>query len=179
MKNNKLILLGVFILIALITMVAGTSYAYYLKKIKGGDNTRVIMKSANMLLRYEESNEVIGRDITPGWEETLNFSIENYSSDTDGKYKISLVIESPLTDEIENDFVYSLVGESSNKNEKLFSKNETPVPVETTDLGVNEIMVGSLHSYKLNIKLKDNNENQNYLMGKKFVAKIKVELVYD
>lgn len=183
-ENNKFkkfnMAIYLLTLIALFTMLIGTSYAYYVKKIKNGDQTRVIIKSSNMLLRFYDGNQINASHIMPGWEDTYRFSVENYSPDTVGKYKIKLEIISPLTDNIEENFVYELKGTpTKNNSDKLVTKSETAIPVKTTDLGVGTISVGSLHEYELKLKLKENNQNQTYLAGKTFVGKVTVEYVYE
>ena len=174
------IIIYLLTLVALFTMLIGTSYAYYVKKIKNGDETRVIIKSSNMLLRFYDGNQINALGVMPGWQSSYKFSVENYSPDTVGKYKIKLEIINPLTNTIDDNFVYELKGTSSkNNNDKVISKNETFIPVETTDLGVGTISIGSLHEYELTLKLKENNKNQNYLVGKTFIAKIVAEYVYE
>ena len=87
-KCNTIVYL--LVLIVMFAMLIGTSYAYYVKKIKNGDETRVVIKTANMLMRYKESSEINVADVEPGFEKSMDFSIENYSTDTVGKYKIKL-----------------------------------------------------------------------------------------
>lgn len=178
-KCNTIIYL--LVLIVLFAMLIGTSYAYYVKKIKNGDETRVVIKTANMLMRYAEKNEINAVNIEPGYETSLDFSIENYSTDTVGKYKIKLEIESPLIDKVDDNFVYSITGKSNknSSNNTLIEVNETPVPVETSLIGKGIITPQTMHEYKLTIKLKENNQNQNYLSGKTFIAKIVVEKDYE
>ena len=180
-KSKKFnIVICLLTLIALFTMLIGTSYAYYVKKIKNGDETRVIIKSSNMLLRFYDGNQINAVDVMPGWEDTYKFSVENYSPDTVGKYKIKLEIVSPLTNVIEDNFVYELKGSSTKSNgDKFISKNETAMPIETTELGEGTISIGSLHEYELKVKLKENGKDQSYLTGKTFVAKIVAEYVYE
>ena len=180
-KSKKFnIVIYLLVLVALFTMFIGTSYAYYIKTIKNGDETKVVIKSSNMLLRFYDGNQINAYDIEPNWESTYNFSIENYSPDTAGKYKIIFDIEKPLTDSIEDNFVFELTGKSSKNNkDKLVIKNEQPVPISSTELGVGNISVGSLHDYELKLKLKDNGKDQNYLNGKVFIAKITVFYVYE
>lgn len=179
MRKNKLIILNLSILIMFIIMLVGTSYAYFTHAIKGGDNTRVIIKTANMLLRYDEGDELVGTDVIPGWEGHMDFSIENYSVDTSSKYKITLEVFSHLSDSTINEFVYTLdsINPSYNSDNVLVLKEETQVPVETTEIGIGKITPNTIHNYRLTLKLKDNGLNQNYLMGKQFVAKVKVELI--
>ncbi len=180
-KSRKFnIIIYLVTLIVLFAMLIGTSYAYYIKKIKNGDETRVIIKSSNMLLRFYDGNQINAADVMPGWESTYRFSVENYSPDTVGKYKIKFEIINPLIDKIENNFVYELKGTSTkNVNDKIVLKNETAIPITTTDIGIGTISIGSLHEYELKLKLKENNQNQTYLAGKAFIAKIVVEYVYE
>ena len=180
-KSKKFnIVIYLLVLVALFTMLIGTSYAYYIKTIKNGDETKVVIKSSNMLLRFYDGNQINAYDIEPNWESTYNFSIENYSIDTAGKYKIIFDVEKSLTDSIEDNFVFELKGKSSkNNNDKVVTKSEQAVPLTSTELGVGDISVGSLHDYKLKLKLKDNGKNQNYLNGKVFIAKITVFYVYE
>lgn len=178
-KCNTIIYL--LVLIVLFAMLIGTSYAYYVKKIKNGDESRVVIKTANMLMRYAEKNEINVTNIEPGFETSLDFSIENYSTDTIGKYKIKLEIESPLIDNIDENFVYTLTGKANknSSNNMVIDVNEMPIPVETSLIGKGIITPETLHEYKLTIKLKENNQNQNYLSGKIFIAKIVVEKDYE
>lgn len=174
------IVIYLLVLVALFTMLIGTSYAYYIKTIKNGDETRVIIKSSNMLLRFYDGNQINAYDIEPNWESTYKFSVENYSPDTVGKYKIIFDIEKTLTDSIEDSFVFELTGKSSkNNNDKVVTKSEQAIPVTSTELGIGDISVGSLHDYELKLKLKDNGKDQNYLNGKMFIAKITVLYVYE
>ena len=185
-NNNyykKLVVFSVLILLTVVIMVAGISYAYFTRKIEGGDNTRVIIKSADILLRYEEGNTVQVYNIKPGWQGDLDFSIENYSSEIDAKYKIILEISSPFTDTIEDSFVYSLSSTSNktvnNNNNNPLNISQKPMPIVTTELGVASITKETMHNYKLKIDFIENGQNQNHLQGKAFVGKIIVESVYE
>ena len=123
-KSKKFnIVIYLLVLVALFTMLIGTSYAYYIKTIKNGDETKVVIKSSNMLLRFYDGNQINAYDIEPNWESTYNFSIENYSPHTAGKYKIIFDIEKSLIDSVEDSFVFELTGQSSkNNNDKLINR---------------------------------------------------------
>ena len=145
------------------------------------NETRVVIKTANMLMRYKESSEINVADVEPGFEKSMDFSIENYSTDTVGKYKIKLEVMTPLIDKEDENFVYELTGTANNNpsNNTLVNVSEKPVPVTTTVLGKAVITPETLHDYKLTIKLKENGKNQNHLSGKIFIAKIVVEKDYE
>ena len=73
-KNTKInMVIYLFALLAVFVMLISTSYAYYVKSIKNNDNTKVVVKTANMLLRYYEGNQINAMNIKPNWEETLDF----------------------------------------------------------------------------------------------------------
>lgn len=178
---NRFSVLSIIILIVMIVMVAGLSYAYIIKKIEGGDNTRVIIKTADILLKYDEGNTLNAYNVSPGWEDEFTFSVENYSPEVNAKYKIILDILSPLSEKEDESFIYTLVSKSNKDNSEFnapVNVDETSVPISTSELGTALISTETLHEYTLSIKLKENNKNQNHLMGKTFVAKIVVETVY-
>ena len=109
----------------------------------------------------------------------MTFSVENYSNDTDAKYKISLDIISPFTETIEESFIYSVTGISKNTSDVLVNIENSPVPIKTSELGIGQIKSNSIHDYKLKLEFIETNKDQNYLQGKVFIGKIKVEVVYE
>lgn len=159
------------ILIAVFTMFIGTSYSYYIKKSNEKENQKVIIKKLNMLLKYNEGNQINRRNILPGFEDEYTFSIENFSDELSGNYKIIFEIINPLTDNEDNNFIYEL--SSKTDNDDTIINSEGIIPVEDMTLGSASISPRSIHEYKLKIKLLDNND-QNYLKGKTFISKIKV-----
>lgn len=176
-SNSYIKTLYILIFITLIVMFIGVSYSYYTKKILGGDNTRVIIKTADILIKYYETNIIESYDISPGWSDDFEFVLENFSPNVDAEYKISLEIISPLTEEPDENFVFSLTGKTESKDE-IIKFDESKVPIKTKVIGSTKISAGAIHSYKLNFQLIDNNLNQNYLQGKKFIGRISVESVF-
>ena len=125
-------------------------------------------------------SEVWGRlsavhKISFGKKEEVKLSLDEFVN------SIKLEIESPLIDNIDENFVYTLTGKANknSSNNTVIDVNETPIPVETSLIGKGIITPETLHEYKLTIKLKENNQNQNYLSGKIFIAKIVVEKDYE
>lgn len=168
-KFNVMVYLS--ILIAVFTMFIGTSYSYYIKKSNEIDNQKVIIKKLNMLLKYNEGNQINRKNILPGFEDEYTFSIENFSDELSGNYKIIFEIINPLTNEEDNNFIYELSGETDNND--IVINSEGVIPIEDKTFGSTSISPRSIHEYKLKIKLLDNND-QNYLKGKTFIARIKV-----
>lgn len=178
-KNIKFnIIVYLLVLLALLVMLIGTSYSYYVNKIKNEDNKNVIIEKNNIFVRYYDGYEINVNKIYPGFEMTYNFSIENYSLNSKGKYKIIFDVITPLANNIDNGFVYELSASSTSDRDIVVNKSETSIPFFSKEIGVGTIDKNALHNYKLRIILKDNNA-QNYLSSKTFVGKIIVQYVYD
>ena len=174
--NKKFnILLYIFILLAVLVMFAGTSYAYYLQFYKV-DETNVTIKSINLLTQYDNGNKLNLKKLEFDKEYEYNFSVINDTKDEIGDYKLVFEIITPLDKMIRDNFVYSLESSSkSNDNtNKLVSKSTTIVPVSNQELGVGKITPNNIHSYKLKLKINKNDLDKNYLKDRIFVAKINV-----
>jgi hypothetical protein len=176
-KTNKFnLIIYLLVFITLFTMLIGSSYLYFTNKIKNEAKTKVTIKNADILVKYKDGDKINATGIKPGWSSSFSFSLENYSSDITGKYKIIIDIISPLTNEIEDNFVYTLSGASTSTDTPV-NVSETVMPIETTTVGECSISPSTLHTYTFTLKLKNNNQNTNYFKGKIFVAKITVEKV--
>ena len=117
MNNNKSkfnTILYIIVLVVVFIMFVATSYLYYNKVIKSKEkeNTNVIVKYLNMMVTFDNNSQINGYNIKPGWEESLDFSITNYSKDTIGKYKIIIEVITPFSNMIDENFIYSVEGES-------------------------------------------------------------------
>ena len=173
-KNKKIgTTLYVIVLIAVFVMFATTAYAYYSKVLKNKDND-VVVKNFNMLLLFDKGNQINATNLKNGWQESREFTIENYSKDTIGKYKIVLEIITPLSNMIDEKFIYTLEGvsESKDTSNKVINVSETPVPVVTKELTTGMITPENTHKYKITFKL--NNSNINYSKDSIFAVRIKI-----
>ena len=146
---NRFSMLSIIILIVMIVMVAGLSYAYIIKKIEGGDNTRVIIKTADIMLKYDEGNTLNAYNVSPGWEDEFTFSVENYSPEVNAKYKIILDILSPLSEKEDESFIYTLVSKSNKDNSEV----NAPVNNDITAIIGTPIRIINPLITKLNILL--------------------------
>ena len=177
-KNNKFsILLYVVVLFSIFTMFAGMFIMYYKNVIKK-DDTNVVIKELNMLASFDSSNQINIHGIKPGDERVVSFSIENFSEDTIGKYKIIAEIITPLFNMSDDNFVYSITSESNSKDEsnKLVNVTDTPVPVVTKDLGTGIITPMSKHDYKLLIKLNKDADLKKYTKDSIFSLRVKISV---
>ena len=148
-------ILYVFVLIAIIAMFT-SFYFLYEKKVVEPSNKETIINKFEMLLMFNKDNQINGHNIKQNWVDSREFSIENFSSDTIGKYKIILEIITPLSNMIDENFVYTVEGlsESNDTSNKVINVSETPIPVVTKDLGTASITPKNTHNYKIVFKLK-------------------------
>lgn len=173
MNNKKLnTILYILVFVFVFVMFIATSYAYYKKVIKKDENKEVA--NFSMLVNFDKTSQINASNLKNGFEEVREFTIENYSEDTIGKYNISLEIITPLSNMIDDDFVYTLesVSDSKDTSNKTISIDETPVPVLTKDLGTGTITPKNTHTYKLTIKL----NNNKYVNDSLFNSNIKISI---
>ena len=162
--------------LVLITMLLMFTSFYFLyqKKVVEPSKKEVIVNKFGMLLTFNKDSQINAHNIKPGWEDSREFSIENYSDDTIGKYKIILEIITPFSNMIDENFVYILEGvsNSSDTSNKVISVSETPIPVVTKDLGTASITPKNIESYKLTLRLKKG--TKKYPSEKMFSVRIKI-----
>ena len=169
-KLNNILYLIVFL--AVVIMLIGTSCAYYAKKGKKYNNE---VRYIDLLLEFDNESQINGKNIKPGWEESLEFSLENFSKDTIGKYKIVLEIITPLSNMVDENFVYSIEGVSDSKDtsNKTINIADTPIPVVTKYLPNGEITPKNKHNYKVTFRLKKEANIKNY-NGNLFAVRIRI-----
>ena len=81
----------------------------------------------------------------------------------------------PLSNISDENFVYTVEGESESKDtsNKLINITETPVPVVTKDLSNAYITPNNTHSYKITFKLKSDADAKKYT-NNLFSVKVKI-----
>ena len=161
------------VLVAIVIMLT-SFYFLYKKKVVDPSNKEVIVNKFEMLLMFNKDNQINGHNIKEGWVDSREFTVENYSNDTIGKYNIILEVITPLSNMIDENFIYSIEGvsEKTDTSNKVINVSETPVPVVTKDLGTALITPKNTHSYKIVFKMKKG--ARKYPSGNIFSVKIKV-----
>ena len=74
MKKNKgeiLIVLGCILIIGITV-----TFAYFLANIEG-EGKSITLKSKNLKITFTESNNLSGKNISPGWSKTSTFIVKN------------------------------------------------------------------------------------------------------
>ena len=168
-KTSTILYICVFVFV--FVMFALTAYSYYVRVVKP-ENVNIDVKKFNMLVEFNGPSEINAHNLNDTYEETREFTIKNYSSDTIGKYNIVFEVVTPLSNMVDEDFTYELEGVSDSKDttNKLVTFNSTPVSVLTKTLGTGTITPGTSHTYKITFKLKNNKYESDSL----FSAGIKI-----
>ena len=167
------LVLYILVLACIFAMVVIMAKAYFAKVNKNKD-VEVKENTINMLISFNENNQINIHNIKNNYSEEREFTIDNYSSDTIGKYKIVLEVITPLSNMVDENFVYSIVGETENKDKtnKLISVENIPIPVITKELTGGIITPNATHKYKLTVKMQ--NSKIKYPKDNLFSLKIKV-----
>ena len=172
-SKNFNAILYTFVLIAIVVMLV-SFYFLYKKKVIDPNNKETIVNKFEMLLMFNKDNQVNVHNIKDGWEDSREFSIENFSTDTIGKYNIVLEVITPLSNMVDENFIYTVEGTSlsNDTSNKVINVNETPIPVVTKDLGTASITPKNTHNYKIVFKMKKG--AKKYPSGNIFSVRIKV-----
>ena len=174
--NKKFnMVLYIFVLIAILIMFAGTSYAYYRQTHKPKE-TNVTIKNINLLIEYDNGSKLNLKNLEFDKEYDYNFNIINDSKDEIGEYKLVFEIITPLENIIRDNFIYTLESNSTSSDtvNELVIKNNSVVPISNVELGVGKITPNNTHSYKLKLIIKKDDLDKSYLKNKIFVGRIKV-----
>lgn len=181
-KDIKTYIYAIIVVLSFILVAIGASLAIVYYKVNGNDdNGEVNVKTPYVSAMFKDTNNINDKDILPGWSNDMTFEIVNISKDENAVGRYSLYWD-VLTNEInDSNFVYTLVGDSylngnlikeSDTNKLVSVGSEMIVPNTNTLIGHGTINTGVTHKYTLNIKFKENGNNQDNLQGKTFKAKV-------
>ena len=174
MKNKKrTIILVIIALIAVVGILVGTTYAYFTASVTNATavNENVIT-TGTMALEFTDGPEVKLENAAPGSQVEKTFKVKNIGT-VSTKYDVYFS-ELVNTFMDKTDLVYTL--ESSDGGYNTTSEVQIPSTsskmVDQQSIGVNEE-----HNYKLTVKFKETNDNQNDNAGKQFSAVIRINEV--
>lgn len=173
-KNITLIIIYIITFIALFIMCKYIYASYKLSNMKPEE--KIINRKIPYFVNYD-SKFIKLKNITPGIEKDYKFIIENNSTDTIGKYKVSLKIIDAFSKVSDNDFTYSIESKSENndKTNELFNVTNELVPMSTKEIGEGIITPGNTHTYIFKIKIKNDKTKNNYWKNKVFNAEIIID----
>lgn len=168
------LILYIVVLVVIFIMVIIMARAYFFKIDMKNKEVEVKENVINLMTSFETNNQINIHNIKNNYKEEREFTITNYSEDTIGKYKIVLEIITPLSNIVDENFVYSIEGETENKDKsnKLINVEKIPVPVVTKELSGGIITPNATHKYKISLNMA--NSKIKYPKDNLFALKIKV-----
>ena len=168
MNKKYYVLLGV-ILVA-IAIVIGTSYAFFMANVTGGDSgNETVIKSGSLNLTLADTNTITLNNSKPGDSASKEFTVTN-TSNSSMIYNIKLVdVTNTFVDK--NDLVYSIIGDNG------VNITDNVVPSVSDEYLVTNISIdgGATHTYTLTITFKETNDNQNDNMRVGFSGRINID----
>ena len=167
--NKKKIAIIASIVVAVILLIAGVSYAYYSATVKENNKTQTVIKTNELEIVYTGTEEINVEGMVPGDSFTKKFTVEN-TSNIPVTYNIYL---KGITNEFNEDLVYTLKDKDGTviKEEVLPSTN-TGKTYLITDI---EIDYNEIKEYEMTIEFKYSDKDQNKLQGKNFIATLGVD----
>ena len=174
MKDNK-ILFGTLI-VMLLLLTTGLSYAYFSTTVKGNDNAKnVVVEAGTLKLIYTDGPAINAQYIKPGWSTTKTVSVKNNGT-LDTNYNI---IWQTLTNTItKNELVLSATCQRLNSAGTVEGTCESISQAAISDMTIAKkisIESGITHKYIFTILFKETNADQNYNQGKEFNGVLGIE----
>jgi hypothetical protein len=178
-KNKKILIICVSLLVLVLLIVVGVTYAYFSAQITGSESsTTITADSGQMTIVYDNGSGVItANNISPDSKPfaTKTFTVTgNNTTDKMMPYDLSLVVE-------ENTFYASLSFDlvsvnTSNSGYIIPSREGEGIGYNAETIGLGTGMFGNgtgkVHTYTLKIYFKETNKDQSYDMNKTFKAHI-------
>ena len=174
MKDNKIIFGTLIVLLLLLTV--GLSYAYFSTAVKGNDNAKdVVVNAGTLSLVYTDGPEIKVENIRPGKTITKEVTVKNTGT-LDAYYNI---IWQSLTNTItNNELVLSATCQRLNASGTVEGTCEAIPQAPISDMTIAKkisIESGITHKYTFTILFKETNADQNYNQGKKFNGVLGIE----
>ena len=174
MKDNKILFGTLIVLLLLLTV--GLSYAYFSTSVKGNDNAKnVVVESGTLKLTYTDGPAINAQYIKPGWSTTKEVSVKNNGT-LDAYYN---VIWQSLTNTItNNELVLSATCQRLNSAGTVEGTCESISQAPISDMTISKMISiesGITHKYTFTILFKETNADQNYNQGKEFNGVLGIE----
>ena len=174
MKDNKILIGTMIVLLLLLT--TGLSYAYFSTAVKGNDNAKdMVVEAGTLKLTYTDGPAINAQYIKPGWTTTKEVSVKNNGT-LDAYYN---VIWQTLTNTItNNELVLSATCQRLNASGTVEGTCEAISQAPISDMTIAKkinIESGITHKYTFTILFKETNSDQNYNQGKEFNGVLGIE----
>ena len=167
-KNKKIVLTVLGILIVLLSVI-GATYAYYSAKIKENNKTETVIKTNELNIVFTGTQEINCSNIIPGDSCIKKFTVENISN-VPVEYNIYMA---GITNEFNEDLVYTLEDETGSV------VGETPLPVTNKNKSYLKtaisIEANTKKTYTMKILYKYLETSQDNYQGKTFKGTLGID----
>ena len=174
MKDNKILIGTLIVLLLLLT--TGLSYAYFSTAVKGNDNAKnVVVEAGTLKLTYTDGPAINAQYIKPGWSTTKEVSVKNNGT-LDAYYNV--IWQSLTNTIINNELVLSATCQRLNASGTVEGTCESISQAPISDVTIAKkisIESGITHKYTFTILFKETNADQNYNQGKEFNGVLGIE----
>mgnify|MGYP003318211910 CR=1 FL=1 len=168
MKKKKSLFMAIALLVLLIVIIAGSTYAYFIATINNDNAVDADIQARTLGLHFEDGAEINLPDALPGQTVIKKFSVENTGTEstTYNIYINDLINQFINTDEV----VYEL--SSTNGGATI---TERAFPTASGVIASNiEIPKDTTQEYTMTIRYINTNSSQNIDMGKKISGVIQI-----
>src|SRR5574344_1320238 len=167
-KNKKLLIFGIVIVVLVVSISLGLTYAFFTASVEGNDEAQITeITTGTLKLRLTDTNILNMDNAYPGRTESKTFTVENIGSAV-ASYDILLTDVS--TSFIGNDLKYTI---TSNNNGG--SKTETTLPNTDETIIENAVIEpGIVQTYTLTITFKETGLDQNNNQGATYTGLIQI-----
>lgn len=170
-KKSRIVLIVVLI-VTVIVSILGVTYAYFMVVINSGNTSSMLIRASKLEITYQESKNISGDGVEPGWSDTKVFTIKNTGTKI---LNYNLVFTDVINTLVyKNYLVYSLVGTGSGAYN---TAGTLQFPSADQEIGQGiSIDPGVTHNYTMTINyINDEEFDQSDDMSKIFVATISIE----
>ncbi len=173
-KKRNLIKIMILI-VSLLLITVGVSYAYFTANITGGESTTTITVGAGTLsITYSGGSAITASNVVPGWSDTKTFTVTgNTAATATMGYTCTLVVQTNTFSA--GALKYTMTSTNTGSNGTIMTAVSTP-----TSIGTSNISLGSgsfagpasskVHTYGLTISFPDTGSVQNTDQNKSFTA---------
>ena len=188
MNRRQKIIVSVTGIFLVLLILVGLTYAYFVTRIQGNEETKSIsVTTANLLLEYGDGNDIVTmNNIVPGNPiDSKTFTVTNKGNDTVENYKVYLEnVQNML--ELKDDLTYTLTCKSYKTTDTTvdFSTltedgtctgaSSTTFPSVMSVIATNDIAVGYTHHYTLQLSYPNQAYDQSIDMDKLVQAKVNI-----
>jgi len=167
--KKRFIIIGI---ISILVMMIGVSYAYFTSMIVG-EGSPISVKAKKLAIIFTDTEEITGSVINPGWSTSKSFTVENKSGSV---FYYDINIEDLINTFVTTGYLQYKITSSDggyNMEEFIDIPKSEEARREVLKSGI-EIEDNELHTYKVEFRYLNSEEDQSEDMGKIFDGRLSI-----